>query len=59
MHGLVDSLLWLKDFILFLPTSSQVDKVFQFSQSQFDRRLAKVCLLLILQRAVRETKSGF
>lgn len=44
MHGIVDSLLWLRDFILLVPNTGTVEHVFQFSESQFDQRLAKICL---------------
>ena len=42
LHGLVDSLQWLKAIFELLPTSGAITRVFQFSRGRFEDRAAKV-----------------
>lgn len=42
LHGLIDSLQWLKDIFELLPTSAAIDRVFRFSRGRFEDRKSKV-----------------
>lgn len=46
LHGLVDSMVWLKGLIQLIPTSDAITTVFNFTKARFEERNAKVRLCI-------------
>jgi hypothetical protein len=54
LHGLIDSLTWLKGIFELIPTSAAITRVFNFSRGRFEERQAKVCCFLVISSAIAE-----